>query len=263
VERPSVGKALQAKLTESVAELVDKRTAEIKTELQAMRTELRETREQLAEAILMLEVRHRRDMFFAGEVRAARESEAFMAEHLVSTRPCPNPEATIRFASELVSVTGPVVKFGVGSGEYLLLLAERLFGRDIVGFDTLAGLPEDWRPGHPAGSDARDKAPQVRGATILTGQYDQTVPGFLAENSDPIALLYLDTAVYGETLQALDLVADRLTAGTIVVLGEYFNYPGWQRGQYKAWAEFVERTGSEFRYEGYTFDNDQVVVSIT
>jgi hypothetical protein len=263
VERSSVGKALQAKLTESVSELVDKRTAEIKSEVQAMRAELRETREQLAEAILMLEVRHRRDMFFAGEVRAARESEAFMAEHLVGTKPCPNPEATLRFAAELVTVTGPVVKFGVGGGESLLLLAERLFGREIFGFDTLLGLPEDWRPGHPAGSDARDKAPQVRGTTILTGPYDQTVSAFLAEHPDPFALLHLDTAVYSETKLALDLVADRIVAGTVVILGEYFNYPGWQRGQFKAWAEFADRTGTTFRYEGYTFDNDQVVLTIT
>jgi len=258
-----MGKALQAKLTESVSELVDARTSELLTEVRALRKELTETREQLAEAIRMFEVRHRRDMVFAGETRAARESELFIAEHLVHARPLPHPVATVRYAAGLVSVEGTVVKIGVHSGEGLLLLAERLHGREIFGFDTFTGLEHDWRPGYRAGMLGQDEAPKVRGASVVAGAYDVTLPAFLAEHPDPIALLHLDANEYAVTARALELLEDRLVPGTVVILDEYLNYQGWQQGEFRAWAEFVERTGVEFRYEAYTFDNEQVVLTVT
>ena len=61
----------------------------------------------------MFEVRMRRDTVFAGEVRAAREAELFAAEHLAEARQCPNPDETIRFATDLVSIDGTVVDVGV------------------------------------------------------------------------------------------------------------------------------------------------------
>jgi hypothetical protein len=65
------------------------------------------------------------------------------------------------------------------------------------------------------------------------------------------------------TARALELLENHLVPGTIVILDEYFNYPGWQHGEFRAWAEFGERTGIEFRYEAYTFDNEQVVLTVT
>jgi hypothetical protein len=263
VERSGVGKALQAKLTESVTELVDARTSELMTEVRALRKELAETREQLAEAVRMFEVRHRRDMIFAGEARAARESEQFIADHLVHARPLPHPVETVRYAASLVKIDGTVVKVGVHSGEGLLLLAERLHGREIYGFDTFTGLEHDWRPGYTAGMLGQDEPPKVRGATVVPGAYDETLPAFRAEHPGPIALLHLDANEYSVTAKALELLGDGLVPGSVVLLDEYVNYPGWQEHEFRAWTEFVERSGIEFRYEAYTFDNEQVVVTVT
>lgn len=263
MERPSVGKALQTRLTDVVTELIHDRSEEILTELRETRAELRETREHLAEALRMLEVRHRRDMVFAGEERAVRETERFVAEHMISAKPFPNPEQTMRFAAGLLSVEGPVLEFGVGDGESLRLLVHLLHLRDVYGFDSFAGLPEDWRPGYPAGSLAQQAPPSVPGATLVEGRFADTLPGFLAEHPEPVALLHLAANVYSSTATVLDLLGDRLVVGSVVVLDEYFNYPGWQNGEFKAWADFVERAGIEFRYEGYTFDNEQVVVTVT
>lgn len=263
MERPSVGKALQARLTDTITELINERSAEVLAELRETRAELRETREQLADALRMLEIRHRRDMVFAGEVRAVRETERFVAEHMPRARPFPNPEETMRFAADLLEVEGSVLEFGVGSGESLALLVHLLHLRKVYGFDSFTGLPEDWRPGFPAGTFAVDKVPDVPGATVIEGPFEQTLPAFLAEHPEPVALLHLDARLYSSTKTVLDLLGSRLVAGSVVVLGTYFNYPGWQQGEFLAWAEFVERTGIEFRYEGYTFDNDQVVLTIT
>jgi hypothetical protein len=258
MERSGLGKALQARLTESIAEQLEERTDQILAELRATRQELRE----LKDAVRGLEIRHRRDMYFAGELRAVRESERFVAEHMVHAKPFPNPEATLRFACDLVSDDGLVLQFGVGEGESLRLLAQSLRGHEVYGFDSFTGLPEDWRPGLPAGFGAQ-RAPTVRGATVVEGSFEETLPGFLAEHGEPIALLHLNADVYSSTTAVLDRVGDRLVPGSVVVLDEYFNYPGWQDGEFKAWAEFVQRSGVEFRYEGYTFDNEQVVLSVT
>ena len=262
MERQTMAKALQARLTEGLAEQLDTRAAEIMAELRAVRAELTETREQLAHAILMYEIRQRRDTVFAGEARAARESEAFAAEHLARAKQCPNPEATTLFASEQVTLDGPVVQVGTSDFTTLAKLVAYLRGREMYGFGMSSGLPEDWRPGFPKGSFAQDGLPEVRGATIVDGPYEQTLTAWKAEHPEPIALLHLDTSIHSSTSAVLDLLADRLATGTIIVLDEYFNYPGWQNGEFKAWAEFVERSGIGFRYEGYTFDNEQVVVSV-
>ena len=61
----------------------------------------------------------------------------------------------------------------------------------------------------------------------------------------------------------LEHVGPRLVEGSVVVFDEYFNYPGWQAGEHRAWEDFVARSGLEFRYDGYTFDHEQLVVTVT
>lgn len=257
-----MAKALQARLTESLSEQLDSRSAELMTEIRAMREELRETRAELKEAVRMFEVRFRRDTVFAGEVRAAKESEIFAAEHLAGAHQCPNPDDTMRYATDLVSIDGPVVQVGTTRGTSLALLVAYLRDRECFGFGLSSGLPEDWRPGFAAGSFKQDGLPEVRGATIVDGPYEDTLPKFLDEHPGPIALLHLDVNLYSSSKTVLDLLEDRLVDGTVVVLDEFFNYPGWQHGEFRAWFEFIERTGIGFTYKGYTFDNEQVIVTI-
>ncbi len=61
----------------------------------------------------------------------------------------------------------------------------------------------------------------------------------------------------------LDLCGPRLRAGSIVHFDEFFNFPGWKRHEYRAWTEYVERTGVEYEYEAYTYNDNQVTVRIT
>ena len=49
----------------------------------------------------------------------------------------------------------------------------------------------------------------------------------------------------------LDILANRIVPGTVIQFDEYFNYPGWQDGEYKAFKEFVESRDVEFEYLGY------------
>jgi hypothetical protein len=261
--RRSVKRAIGARLTDAVRSVVDPRAAELRDEIAALRDELRETRQALAQAVMESEVRHRRDVGYAGELRAVAEAERFVAAHLTGVPQFPDPEATLRHALGHVTVPGLVLEFGVASGTTLRHIVEELPGREIFGFDVFTGLPEAWRPGFPAGMFAQDAVPDVPGATLVQGLFDETLPGFLDEHPGNVAFLHLDADLYSSTKTVLDLVGDRLVPGTVVVLDEYFNYPGWQDGEYRAWAEFATNRAVGFEYVGYTFNNEQVALAIT
>ena len=60
----------------------------------------------------------------------------------------------------------------------------------------------------------------------------------------------------------LELVGPRLRPGSVVVFDEYFNHPGWQDGEHRAWREHVAARAVEFVYEAFTHDHEQVVVVV-
>ena len=104
--------------------------------------------------------------------------------------------------------------------------------------------------------------PDVPGAQIVEGWFEDTLPEFLSAHDDPIAFIHADGDLYSSTKTILDNLADRLTPGTIIQFDEFFNYPGWRDHEYRAWEEFVSKTGVRFSYEAYSADHEQVVVRI-
>ncbi len=213
-------------------------------------------------ALVGLEVRMRRDLHFAAEVEAAVSSSRFARDHMPTVPTFAHRDDTLRFAAELVTIEGMVLEFGVASGRTLRILTECLPGRGVAGIDTFTGLPEHWRSGFPIGAFSQQSPPVVCGAELVVGLFAETLPEFLAARPDPVALLHLNADLYSSTRTVLDLVGDRLVPGSIVLFDEYFNYPGWPDGEHRAWSEFVERTGRAFEYTGYTYNDEQVVVTI-
>ena len=213
----------------------------VQRELDAVRSDLAATREQLAQAIERLERRHRSDLIFAADVRATAETELYIAEHgLVQVPWMTHPHATLRHALGLVTVDGLVLEFGVATGTTLGVIAGGLPGRTPYGFDVFSGLPEDWRPGFPAGTFAQDKLPEVPGAQLVVGLFENTLPGFLGDHPGPVAFLHVDVDLYTSAKTVLDLLAGRLVPGTVIVFDEYWNYSGWKTdGEFRAWNEFV------------------------
>jgi len=127
--------------------------------------------------------------------------------------------------------------------------------------DVFTGLPETWRTGFPAGEFAQEP-PDVPGAAVVAGLFEDTLPTFLAETDEAIAFMHVDCDLYSSTRTVLDLTSDRLVPDAVLVFDEFFNYPGWQQHEYRAWTEFVERTGRSFEYLAYTGNHEQVVVRL-
>ena len=76
--------------------------------------------------------------------------------------------------------------------------------RTVAGFDVFTGLPETWRTGFPAGEFAQEP-PDIPGATVVAGLFEDTLPAFLAETDEAIAFVHVDCDLYSSTKTVLDL----------------------------------------------------------
>ncbi|WP_433267215.1 class I SAM-dependent methyltransferase [Actinosynnema sp. CS-041913] len=232
-------------------------------EVAELREVVRHHSEQAAEDLRRFEIRARRDLVFAGERDAATDSARFVRDEMTSAPHFEHPHATLEHALSLVERDGMALEFGVYAGTTLKIIADARERRDVYGFDSFKGLPEHWRSGFPAGMFGVDDLPDVPGAELVVGWFDESLPGFLEEHPGPVAFLHVDCDLYSSAKTVLDLVGPRLVDGSVIVFDEYFNFPGWREHEHRAWTEYAERTGTGFRYEGYTHDHEQVIVKVT
>ncbi|MGH3914935.1 MAG: class I SAM-dependent methyltransferase [Pseudonocardiaceae bacterium] len=219
--------------------------------------------ERAIRALHEVEFRSRRDLWVAAEREAAASSERFAREVMPTACTFDNSIATLEYALSLASPDGMALEFGVYTGRTLTIIVEARKRSQIFGFDSFQGLPEDWRTNLPAGTFATDQLPDVAGAELIVGWFDDTLAGFVADHPDPVAFLHLDADLYSSTVTVLEHVGPRLRPGSVIIFDEYFNYPGWERHEHRAWQEFVAKTGIECRYVAYTHNDEQVVVVVT
>jgi hypothetical protein len=215
---------------------------------------------QLLEELRRWERRSRRDVMTALEQQAAASSADLVRERMPDVALHVHPHDTLRHALAAVQAPGPALEFGVATGTTLRIVAQHHPG-PVVGFDSFEGLPEHWRLGFDTGAFAQPEPPQVDGAELVVGLFEQTLPAFLDEHPGPVSFVHCD--LYSSTATVLSLVGPRLVPGSVVLFDEYFNYPGWPEHEHRAWTEHVERTGLQWRYLGLTLDDEQVSVLVT
>lgn len=217
---------------------------------------------ELLDELRRWERRQRRDVMTAMEQQAAASSAELVIAEMPDVALHGHPHEALRHAVRSVQVPGMALEFGVATGTTLRLVVEHHTGGPVFGFDSFEGLPEHWRLGFDAGTFAQDAVPEVEGAELVVGLFGDTLPGFLEAHPGPVAFLHLDADLYSSTATVLELVGPRLVPGSVVLFDEYYNYPGWQDHEHRAWREHVERTGLQWSYLGLTLDDEQVSVLI-
>lgn len=173
----------------------------------------------------------------------------------------------LRFAL-LHARPGAAVEFGVGVGTTLRMLAADPRLDPVIGFDSFQGLPEQWRPGFPAGRFACDP-PAVPGANLVIGWYADTLPvlfGPQAQRQVPgwvldLSLVHIDCDLGSSTDTILEYLGPYLTPGTIIVFDEFHSYPEAADNEARAWADYTERTGTAWQTLGH--GPEQLVIRIT
>lgn len=170
----------------------------------------------------------------------------------------------LNYALSETKVPGHHLEFGVFTGGTIRYLARLRPRQRFDGFDSFEGLPEAWG-GFNLGAAAFSrggKLPRVpANVTLHKGWFSDTLPDWTARTSGPVAFIHVDCDLYSSTVDVLNALRDRFQVGTVIVFDEYFNYPNWQNGEFKAWREFVERTRVTYEYLAYA--RQQVAVRIT
>jgi hypothetical protein len=141
----------------------------------------------------------------------------------------------------------------------------------VYGFDTFAGLVEDWqledlalvkrgtfslsepfaqRSLRDTGVSLHDGVPAPLGRKVefIKGSTYDTLAPFLANRpSAPIRLFHMDLDTYESCLHALETCKDRFIQGSILVFDEYLVTSGEMRAFY----EFQSRYELEWRYRAW------------
>ncbi|MUG94037.1 class I SAM-dependent methyltransferase [Scytonema sp. UIC 10036] len=162
-------------------------------------------------------------------------------------------------------IDGLFCEFGVYKGGTINYIASKI-NCQIHGFDSFEGLPEFWRSGYDTGAFKveHSKLPIFNPNVCLhIGLFEDTLKNFVEEYKQPIAFLHIDCDLYSSTKTILDYLVNRIREGTIIVFNEYFNYPGWQQHEFKAFQEFVKINQITYEYLCYNQYHEQVAVIIT
>ena len=98
---------------------------------------------------------------------------------------------------------------------------------------------------------------QIFRANLHTESWMQSA---LSPHRDP--LLHVDCDLYSSTVTIFEAFGPRLQPGAIVLFDEYYNFPRWQQHEFKAFREYVAKSGVEYEYIGYSVTGQQVAVRI-
>ena len=167
----------------------------------------------------------------------------------------------VKFALSQVSEEGLYLEFGVGRGKSMRWIAPEVKGT-VHGFDSFEGIQEHWN-GNPIGAFAQKQMPKVPdNVEFHVGYFDATLPEFLQKNPQPITFLHVDCDLYSSTATIFDLLGDRLQTGAIILFDEYYNFHRWQQHEFKAFQEFVQKSGLKYEYIAFSVTGQQVAVRV-
>lgn len=151
-------------------------------------------------------------------------------------------------------VQGLWCEFGVSTGGSLWQLCGEAPGL-VHGFDSFAGLPEEWDvgPEHtwPEGAFRGEPAVLRENARLVRGMFDSTIPGFFAACGEQVALAHIDCDLYSSALSVLKGIARYVIPGTVLIFDELFNYPNYAEHELRALLEVSREYVWGYEYIGH------------
>lgn len=209
--------------------------------------------------------RHFKDIGLELQRRALESTGEYVTQRMRHARVVQSRFELLDYAlRETNSNKGLVCEFGVYKGESINHLARLASPRPVYGFDSFEGLPEQWRGEYDKGHFSLSGAlPLVEeNVNLVVGYFDKTLPRFLDEHQDTVSFAHIDCDLYSSTVTILEALAGRLEPGVVLVFDEYFNFPGWEQDEYRAFQEFISRTGRTYEYLAYNARHEQVAMRL-
>lgn len=205
-----------------------------------------------------------KDIDLAIQRRALESTVDYINKNMTNIQSVKNKFQVIDYAlSKISNKKGLILEFGVYKCETINYIAKRLSNLKIFGFDSFEGLPENWRDGFPKGTFSLNEIPNVEDNVVLIkGWFEKSIPDFKIKNQDDIVFLHIDCDLYSSTKTIFNNLNNQIKKGTVIVFDEYFNYPGWENGEFKAFQEFVKDNDIQYSYLTYNKLNEQVAIII-
>lgn len=146
--------------------------------------------------------------------------------------------------------SGLFLEFGVFEGKTINHMSRLLTDKIFYGFDSFEGLPEEWHNGYEKGHFSLEgRLPAVNpNVRLVKGWFDDTLPDFLKEHPGDCAYIHIDCDLYSSSRYVLNELRNRIVKGTVILFDELIGYIGYEQDEYRAFTEFIEETGHEYRY---------------
>jgi hypothetical protein len=206
------------------------------------------------------ELRNSTNLRLILQKRAANSTAAYIEDNMLHVASFRGQKDVLDKAISKVTIDGLNCEFGVASGDTLNHLKKKT-SKIFHGFDSFKGLPEFWRDGWDKNAFEMAKVPKINGnVKIHVGYFEDSLPKFLSDYSEPFAFVHIDCDLYSATRSIFTLARDRFVSGTVISFDEYFNYSGWQYGEFKAFQEFIKESGMAYEYVTYNSKQSQVAV---
>lgn len=196
--------------------------------------------------------------------RALKETAIFVENYMYKTRSFPDKMSLLKYSVDLSDHKGLFIEFGVYKGDTLNYIASNLEEKIIYGFDSFDGLPEDWRDGFQKGVFELEELPEVKeNVELVKGWFEDTLPEFVSKHPEKCSFIHIDCDLYSSTKTIFKYLGEKIEKNTVIVFDEFFNYPGWKNGEFKALMEFIELKHMKFEYVGYCRYDEQVAIRIS
>jgi hypothetical protein len=195
---------------------------------------------------------------------ALNDTAQYVTEKMSNLPSVASREALMDVALSQVTLPGLHLEFGVWFAESLNHAAKRKPHQQFFGFDSFDGLPEYWHNEIGEGNFRMKRLPKVRSnVALVQGWFNDSLPEFLKKNlSEQVAFVHIDGDLYSSAVTVFENLTSRLVPGTIILFDEYFNYPGWRNGEFKAFHEFLRKSGRDYEYVGFNHRGEQVCVRL-
>lgn len=205
------------------------------------------------------------------DYRDSPAAQAMVATHFGDAKALNTDAALLKFGSDHVTLRGVFMEMGVCTGKTINFVAALNPEQHIWGFDSFDGLPEPWTRTDITAPQGTFRVnvegwmpPVLHNVTLVKGMFHETLPQFKKQvlKSIPIAFLHVDCDIYASTKEIFDQLAENVVSGTIIVFDEFYNYPEAELHEFRAFQEFLERTGKRPVYLAYNQYFEQAVVQI-
>jgi len=120
-----------------------------------------------------------------------------------------------------------ILEFGVSVGTSTSFLRSTFSNEyKIYGFDSFVGLPENWIDngcdmGHKGDFSTNGNPPNISGVVFYKGWFEETIPQYIKEHTDPIGLIHIDCDLYSSTKTVLEGINPYIVKDTIISFDEW------------------------------------------